>query len=159
MRRSLPKTTHGIVARKATGEDVTPDAIHDAADRGTATATGELPHRAQLEGAFGMDLGGIRAHTGADAQDSARAMGAEAYAAGDHVVVPQDAGVGLVAHEVTHVLQQQSGVQLFGGVDGGAGDPLEMEADAVGAAVERGEIAASRYESYCSIVEEDLADA
>ena len=30
---------------------------------------------------------------------------------------------------------------------------------AVGAAVERGEIAASRYESYCSIVEEDLAEA
>jgi hypothetical protein len=151
-RRSLPRTTRdtnwasgsgiGPGIDSAAGDP--PDA-HGAAAAGVATPGGELPHRGQLEGAFGRDLSSIVAHTGPDAQQTSRAMGANAYATGHHVILPQNAGVGLVAHEVTHVLQQEKGVHLSGGLDGGASDPLEQEADAVGAAVERGESVAGRF--------------
>jgi hypothetical protein len=152
-RRGVPRTTRdtdwaagsGIEPASAPPPDDDPSAIHAAAGDGTATAGGPLPHRTQLEGAFGLDLSSIIAHTGPDAQASADAMGASGYATGNHVVVPSGAGVGLVAHEVTHVLQQQEGVHLSGGVDGGASDPLEREADSVGAAVERGESVAGRF--------------
>ncbi|MEO8844312.1 MAG: toxin C-terminal domain-containing protein [Kofleriaceae bacterium] len=45
------------------------------------------------------------------------------------------------AHEAAHVVQQQAGVQLKGGIDGGKGDPHEEHADAVADKVVRGESA------------------
>ncbi|MEO8841913.1 MAG: hypothetical protein ABI704_10110 [Kofleriaceae bacterium] len=45
------------------------------------------------------------------------------------------------AHEAAHVVQQQAGVQLKGGIDGGKGDPYEQHADAVADSVVRGESA------------------
>ena len=152
MRRSLPRSTRDT--HWASGSGIEPAAapppddpgnVHAAAAEGVATPGGPLPHQAQLEGAFGLDLSSIVAHTGPEAQDTSRAMGASAYATGNHVVLPPGAGVGLVAHEVTHVLQQEKGVHLSGGVDGGASDPLEQEADAVAGAVERGESVAGRF--------------
>ena len=151
-RRSLPRTTRdtGWASGSGAGPGVDsaagdpPDA-HGAAAAGVATPGGELPHRGQLEGAFGLDLSSIVAHTGPEAQETSQAMGANAYATGHHVILPPNAGVGLAAHEVTHVLQQEKGVHLSGGLDGGASDPLEQEADAVGAAVERGESVAGRF--------------
>ena len=106
---------------------------------------GQLPHRERLEASFGRDLSGIEAHSDAESLEAAADIDAEAYATGDHVVVPPDAGPGLVAHEVAHVMQQQDGVQAKGGLDGGAGDPLERQADAVGAAVESGESVAHHF--------------
>ena len=124
-RRALPRTTRdtnwasgsgiGPGIDSAAGDP--PDA-HGAAAAGVQTPGGDLPHRGQLEGAFGLDLSSIVAHTGSEAQQTSRAMGANAYATGHHVVLPQNAGVGLVAHEVTHVLQQEKGVHLSGGLDG-----------------------------------------
>ena len=151
-RRALPRTTRdnewasgsGIESAAAPPPD-DPRNVHAAAAEGAATPGGPLPHRGQLESAFGLDLSSIVAHTGPEAQETSRAMGANAYATGNHVVVPPGAGVGLVAHEVTHVLQQEQGVHLSGGVDGGASDPLEQQADAVGAAVERGESVARHF--------------
>ena len=153
MRRGLPRTTRDThwASGSGIGPSVDlpppddPSTAQAAAEQGVATPSGDLPHRAQLEGAFGLDLSSIVAHTGPDAQQTSRAMGASAYATGNHVIVPSGAGVGLVAHEVTHVLQQQQGVHLAGGLDGGASDPLEQEAQAVGAAVERGESVAGRF--------------
>ncbi|HEY8143982.1 MAG TPA: DUF4157 domain-containing protein, partial [Kofleriaceae bacterium] len=153
-RRSLPRTTRdtnwasgsGIGPGVDSAAADPPDA-HGAAAAGVATPGSELPHRGQLEGAFGLDLSSIVAHTGPEAQQTSRAMGANAYATGHHVILPQNAGVGLVAHEVTHVLQQEQGVHLSGGLDGGASDPLEQQADAVGAAVERGETVTHHFSS------------
>ncbi len=151
-RRSTPRTTRDTNWASGSGIEPAmgappgdPPGVHAAAEAGVATPGSDLPHRGQLEGAFGLDLSSIVAHTGPEAQDTSRAMGANAYATGHHVILPQGAGVGLVAHEVTHVLQQEQGVHLSGGVDGGASDPLEQEADAVGAAVERGESVAGRF--------------
>lgn len=99
-----------------------------------------MPYQAELTRSFGPahDLTSIRAHVGGAAEQSARTMGAQAYATGQDVVLPTDPSLQLVAHEVTHVLQQRRGVQLLGGV-GEVGDPHEREADEVAAAVARGE--------------------
>jgi hypothetical protein len=106
------------------------DTIHAAAARGVATQAAPLPHRDALEAGFGQDLSGVTAHVGGDAAATADAMGAEAYAAGDHVVLPEAPSLHTTAHEVAHVLQQRGGVSLLGGV-GSAGDPYERDADAV----------------------------
>ncbi|MBE7451367.1 MAG: DUF4157 domain-containing protein [Kofleriaceae bacterium] len=116
------------------------EVIHAAAADGVATPTTALPYQAELTRSFGPahDLTSIRAHVGGAAEQSARTMGAQAYATGQDVVLPADPSLQLVAHEVTHVLQQRRGVQLLGGV-GEVGDPHEREADEVAAAVARGE--------------------
>lgn len=69
--------------------------------------------RAFFEPRFGRDLGGVRVHTGARADESARAFNALAYTAGADVVfaagqyAPETAaGRWLLAHELAHVAQQ-----------------------------------------------------
>lgn len=71
--------------------------------------------RAMFEPRFGIDLGGVRLHTGPAAAASARAVGALAYTYGPHLVFGEGqyrpeslAGQHLLAHELTHVLQQSS---------------------------------------------------
>lgn len=114
--------------------------VHAAAARGLAAPVSALPFRAELERAFGAehDLSGIRAHVGGEAEASARAMGADAYASGADVVLPGSPSLRLVAHEVTHTIQQRGGVQLSRGV-GEVGDRYEREADDIAERVVRGE--------------------
>ena len=105
--------------------------VHAAAARGVATAASPLPHGDTIQRLFGRhDVSGVQAHTGEDAAASAGAMGAEAYATGDHVVLGDRTDLHTVAHEAAHVVQQRGGVQLKGGV-GEAGDPYEQHADRV----------------------------
>jgi hypothetical protein len=70
--------------------------------------------RAFLEPRFGRDLGAIRVHAGARAARSARAVHARAYTVGRDVVFGAGeyapgtvAGLRLLAHELTHALQQE----------------------------------------------------
>ena len=70
--------------------------------------------RAFFEPRFGRDLGDVRVHTGNEASESARSVNAHAYTVGNHVVFgaeqysPESTdGRRLMAHELTHVLQQQ----------------------------------------------------
>jgi hypothetical protein len=149
--RQLHEHWDAQVQQRGDGRAETHDAagVHEAASVGLATPAQELPHRERLEESFGQDLSGVRAHVGGEAETSAGAMGAEAYASGNDVVLPSNPSLHLVAHEVTHTIQQQHGVQLKGGV-GEAGDAHEREADAVADAVVAGESAApllARYES------------
>ncbi len=117
-------------------------AVHAAAAQGVATPSGPLPHGETIQRAFGHhDISSIRAHTGPEAATSASAMGADAYATGDHVVLGRGTDLHTVAHEAAHVVQQRGGVQLKGGV-GAAGDTYERHADAVADAVVAGESAA-----------------
>lgn len=69
--------------------------------------------RAFMEPRFGHDFGNVRIHTGSRAAASARAVHALAYTVGHDVVfgagqyAPQStAGQRLLAHELTHVIQQ-----------------------------------------------------
>jgi len=110
-----------------------------------APAGQPLPHplRRDMEQRFGEGMSDVRVHADAGAAASAGAMGARAYTHSQDVVfgagayAPQSpAGRGLLAHELTHVLQQRrhgSGVQPSV-ADGGAravgsgGDAAEREA-------------------------------
>lgn len=122
------------------GQGADPSVVRDAAASGVATPVTTLPHLDTLTRTFGPehDLGDVRAHVGGAAEESARSMGAQAYATGSDVVLPASPSLHLVAHEVAHVVQQRAGVQLAGGV-GTAGDPYERQADGVADAVVAGE--------------------
>jgi Domain of unknown function (DUF4157) len=117
-------------------------AVHAAAAQGVATPSGPLPHGDTIQRAFGHhDISSIQAHTGPEAATSASAMGADAYAAGNHVVMGRGTDLHTVAHEAAHVVQQRGGVQLKGGV-GATSDTYERHADAVADRVVAGQSAA-----------------
>ncbi|HEX4421929.1 MAG TPA: DUF4157 domain-containing protein [Kofleriaceae bacterium] len=116
-------------------------AVHHAAARGVATTGQALPFGDAIQRSFGRhDISSVQAHAGPEAAATAGAMGAEAYATGNHVVLGQAADLHTVAHEAAHVVQQRDGVQLKDGV-GAAGDAHEQHADAVADAVVQGKSA------------------
>lgn len=130
------------VQHRATGETPgDPAATHAAAAQGIATPSSPLPHMDAIQRAFGRhDVSGVQAHVGPEAAASAGAMGARAYATGDHVVLGRGTDLHTVAHEAAHVVQQRAGVHLSGGV-GQAGDTYEQHADAVADLVVQGKSA------------------
>jgi Domain of unknown function (DUF4157)/DNA/RNA non-specific endonuclease len=70
--------------------------------------------RSVFEARFGYDFGRVRTHSGADAAGAAVALSARAFTVGDHIYFgageyqPDTAsGRRLIAHELTHTIQQQ----------------------------------------------------
>jgi len=113
--------------------------VHAAAAQGTQGAGASLPHLDQIQRSFGRhDVSGVKAHTGDRAAAASAQLGARAYAHGDSVAFAGDPDLHTAAHEAAHVVQQRGGVQLKGGIDGGASDPYEQHADAVADAVVAG---------------------
>jgi Domain of unknown function (DUF4157) len=95
--------------------------------------------RRGLERGFGADLGDVRIHAGETAARSARTLGAAAYTVGNDVVFGagrwaphRPEGRRLLAHELTHVLQQRPAAG-----SGGLPD-AEREADVASARVAAG---------------------
>lgn len=77
--------------------------------------------RHDMEQRFGCDLSWVRVHSGAAAEQSARDVAARAYTVGHHIVFGAGRfapatreGRHLVAHELTHVLQQTDPAALAG---------------------------------------------
>ena len=75
-----------------------------------------------MQSRFSHDFSQVRVHADESADDSASALGAHAFTTGRHIVfsagryAPEtDRGRRLLAHELTHVVQQRNGVQLEGG--------------------------------------------
>lgn len=73
--------------------------------------------RGFMESRFGYDFSQVRVHTGSQAGESAQAVHALAYTVGPNIVfkagqyAPETAqGKRLLAHELTHVVQQEKGV-------------------------------------------------
>lgn len=73
--------------------------------------------RAFMEPRFGARFGSVRIHDGAEAAQRANAFAARAYAVGEHLIFGAgeyrpgtDSGRRLIAHELTHVLQQRQGL-------------------------------------------------
>jgi hypothetical protein len=95
--------------------------------------------RAAVEPRFGHDFSGVRVHTDVRAAASARAVGAAAYTVGRDIVFDSGRyapgttrGMQLLAHELTHVVQQSSSAPQNGGIVlGRTDDPAEAEADRV----------------------------
>ncbi len=74
--------------------------------------------RGFFESRFGHDLSQVRVHADARAEASARTVEARAYTVGEHIVFGRSqydpasrAGRLLLAHELTHVLQQRPGLR------------------------------------------------
>lgn len=74
------------------------------------------PVRADMEARLGTDFSDVRVHTDGAADSSARSVQAHAYTVGSNIVFQRDrydpgtpAGQTLLAHELTHVVQQRSG--------------------------------------------------
>jgi hypothetical protein len=103
--------------------------------------------RAFMEPRFGHDFSQVRVHTGPRAAESARAVNALAYRVGKNVVfgagqyVPEAAaGRKLIAHELTHVVQQAS-LNAGGSLEiGPADDVYERDADSFAAALDSGSV-------------------
>jgi hypothetical protein len=96
--------------------------------------------RTSMESRFGHDFSRVRVHTDARAAESARAVNAFAYTVGPDIVF--DAGqytphtpVGrhLIAHELTHTVQQSRAASSAPLALGRADDALERRADAAAA--------------------------
>ncbi len=72
--------------------------------------------RAEMETTLGHDFGDVRIHTGGKASESAKSVQAQAYTVGNDIVFGGDhyapgtsTGKRMLAHELTHVVQQRSG--------------------------------------------------
>ncbi|MFZ1218004.1 MAG: DUF4157 domain-containing protein [Chthoniobacterales bacterium] len=96
--------------------------------------------RAFMEPRFGHNFSDVRLHTDTRAAESAQAVNALAYTVGSNIVLGRSdlasgtrQGRKLIAHELTHVIQQREqaslGLPLFFETDVGA--PSEREADRV----------------------------
>ena len=93
--------------------DVAPPIVHEVLrEPGRPLDTGT---RHFMESRFGRDFSGVRVHTGAKAAGSAGAVSALAYTAGRDIVFAErqyapdnPAGLRLLAHELSHVVQQGS---------------------------------------------------
>jgi len=121
--------------------------VHAAAARGTSGGGGAMPHLGAIQHSFGHhEVGAVQAHVGGAAKEASQAMGAEAYASGNHVAFAETPDLHTAAHEAAHVVQQKAGVSLSGGV-GQAGDAYEQHADAVADQVVQGKSAQSLLDS------------
>jgi hypothetical protein len=115
--------------------------VHDVVNSGGGSP---LPAetRADMETRFGgTDFGDVRVHTGSAAHESAKSVNAHAYTVGSNIVFQRDtfdaesdSGKHMLAHELTHVIQQRNGP--VDGTDTGGGikvsDPSDrFERDAV----------------------------
>ncbi|MCR8691617.1 DUF4157 domain-containing protein [Rhodococcus pyridinivorans] len=97
--------------------------------------------RTEMEGRFGQDFGNVRVHNDGAAHESAKSVNAQAYTVGSDIVFQNDrydpgsdTGKHMIAHELTHVVQQRNGP--VDGTDAGGGvrisDPSDrFERDAV----------------------------
>ena len=97
----------------------------------------------QMEAAFDVDLSAVRIHTGSQAASLSRDLGAHAFTTGQDIFFGHREydpgslkGRELLAHELTHVVQQGSGMPLAAGVSD-PHDAAELEAAAIGRSVGR----------------------
>ena len=103
---------NGAVQRMVEGEEKSPVL-------GVVSSGGEPlaePVRADMEQRLGHDFGDVRVHTDGAAHASAQAVNAHAYTTGNNIVFQRgqydpgsSGGQKLLAHELTHVVQQRSG--------------------------------------------------
>lgn len=98
----------------------------------------------EMSQAMGHDLSGVRAHTSREADSLSRRLGAKAFTTGQDIFFRQDAydpqstsGQELIAHELTHVVQQGTGTVAGGGkmTVSEPGDAFEQQANATASAV------------------------
>ena len=94
-------------------EDRSP--VHDVVNSGGGSPLAP-DVRDEMQARLGHDFGDVRVHSDSQAHQSARSVNAHAYTVGSNVVFQRDKydpssteGKTMLAHELTHVVQQRSG--------------------------------------------------
>lgn len=104
----------------------------------------------KMGGAMGSDFSGVRIHTGSESNQLNEQLGAKAFTTGNDVFFrdgeynpSSSSGQELIAHELTHVVQQGSGAVPSSGkmAVNAPGDQFEQEADSVAKQVSSGGVA------------------
>jgi hypothetical protein len=90
--------------------------------------------RADMEGRLGHDFGDVRVHSDGAAHESAKSVNAQAFTVGSDIVFQSgmydpnsDSGRHMIAHELTHVVQQRNGP--VDGTDAGGGVKISDPSD------------------------------
>lgn len=122
--KATPKPATSAAPAASAGNAARLSSLEDRLGRAAAAADRALPRRARLEESFGADLGDVRVAFGGDEVASLLAeRGADAVAVGNSILFADaNPSPDLVAHEVTHVIQQRRG--------GGGGGEAEAESGA-----------------------------
>jgi hypothetical protein len=130
-----------VVEAGAQGGDVSTSLERRIDDARPAGSPLEPGLRGSMESAFGADFAAVRVHSGPEAHDLNEAVSARAFTTGSDVFFANgqyspgsQSGRELIAHELTHVVQQGGGLQAKLWVSP-AGDAQEREADDVARAV------------------------
>lgn len=122
-----------------------PPIVHDVVRSPGAALDAET--RAFMEPRFGHDFSRVRVHTDEKADESARAVRASAYTAGSNVVFQTGQyapntwnGRALLAHELTHVVQQSGGANAGSSMSqvSRSTDAAEREAGEIASAIVNG---------------------
>lgn len=125
-----------VSEEKEDGQAEAPPVVHD-----TLNSPGQPldpSTRSFMEERFGHHFSHVRVHTDEQATRSARAVGALAYTVGPHLVFQRDrfspetpAGRQLLAHELTHVVQQGAApnAETSKGAAAGSGNVLQRQGD------------------------------
>ena len=110
------RMTFGSNIRLSTIDDAAPSIVHEA-----VSASGQQLSpitRASMEARFGFDFGRVRIHTEDKAASAAKTISAKAFTIGRHIAFdrgefsPQSSfGERLLAHELSHVMQQGHATQ------------------------------------------------
>jgi hypothetical protein len=142
---------HLCIQREANGLGVQPDApslVRDVLNSPGQPLDAET--RSLMEPQFGYDFSGVRVHTDETAAQSARCVNAKAYTTGTHVAFDtgqyrpeSQSGERILAHELTHVVQQSSepvaGTNIGEGVSiSSPGDYYERQASLMSDVFSRG---------------------
>jgi len=114
--------------------------VHDVINSGGSPLSPDV--RDEMQGRLGHDFSDVRVHNDSAAHESAQSVNAHAYTVGSNVVFQRDKydpasaeGKTMLAHELTHVVQQRSG-PVDGSTAGGGikvsdpSDRFEREASA-----------------------------
>jgi hypothetical protein len=119
-------------------EEQQPSPVHEVVGSGGDALDGAT--REDMEARFGHDFGDVRVHSDDRATESARSVNAHAYTVGNDIVFQRDRyapgsedGRRMLAHELTHVVQQRSGPVDGAPAPGGIrisdpSDPFERQA-------------------------------
>ncbi len=124
------------LSRQGEGEtDVAPEVERAIEQKRGGGQTLDSKVRVQMESAFGVNFSGVRVHTDSEAHTLNQVLSARAFTTGQDIFFSQgeynpgsSSGKELLAHELTHVVQQTGGVQTKL-VVGEPGDVYEQEAD------------------------------
>jgi hypothetical protein len=107
--------------------------VHDVVGSGGGAPL-DAATRTDMESRFGADFSDVRVHTDGAAHESAKSVNAQAYTVGPNIVFQRDkydpasdSGKHMLAHELTHVVQQRSGP--VDGTDAGGGVKVSDPSD------------------------------